>query len=68
MSAKQPQDRTPQIDTDDWLGELPLEDMEREESMIYNRNQIDHRKRRRIEMMQEERELKRLIGDVFDED
>lgn len=68
MATNEQRDQTLN-DPDDWMVETESEDSaEIEEAIIHKRSGIDPNKRRRIEMMQEERELRRALREVFDDD
>lgn len=69
MARSEQQNRTPLIDPEDWMLESDSDESDDlEEAVIRKRSSIDPHKRRRIEMMQEERALQKALREVFDED
>lgn len=69
MARSEQRDQIPFSDSEDWMPEQQANDSsEVEEAIIHKRVGIDPKKRRRIEMMQEERELRRSLREVFDDD
>lgn len=53
---------------EEWLADGEFDSSENESSVIYKSSGINPSKRRRIEMMQEERELQKALREVFDDE
>lgn len=53
---------------EEWLADGEFDSSEDESSVIYKSSGINPSKRRRIEMMQEERELQKALREVFDDE
>lgn len=68
MARNPRHDQTSDQVEEEWLADGELDSSEDESSVIYKSSGINPSKRRRIEMMQEERELQKALREVFDDE
>lgn len=68
MARNPRHDQTSDPVDEEWLADGEFDSAEEESSVIYKSSGINPSKRRRIEMMQEERELQKALREVFDDE
>ena len=68
MARNPRHDPTSDAVDEEWLADGEFDSADEESSVIYKSSAINPSKRRRIEMMQEERELQKALREVFDDE